>query len=256
MSDTSAEPQNKTAELLEPTDYGEFLLRNRSEILYVLRQLLDRGSQITIFFNEGADLILTTLLAVNEEGLVFDHGASADTNQRALGAAKLFCITSLDKVKVQFILHGFKTVKHDARAAFFASLPDSVLRLQRREYFRLAMPLTRRLACHIPLEEGQSIEVDVVDLSGGGLAMVAPPDVLHVEPEKEFADCSIDLPEIGTITATLQILTVFELTLRNGIHVKRAGCKFVNLPGTMSNQIQRYITKTERERKARESGLL
>lgn len=256
MSDTPPEMRNKPVELLEPADYGEYLLRNRTEMLQVLRQLLDRGSQITIFFNDGADLVLTTLLAVRDDALIFDLGASTEANRRALDAARLFCVTTLDKVRVQFILRGLKPITHDGRPAFRAVLPESVLRLQRREYFRLTMPLTRRLTCQIPLQSGRNIEVDIVDLSGGGLSVVTPPDSAQFGPEMEFSGCRIELPEVGSITATIKVLAIFEITLRNGTHVKRAGCQFVRLPGTMANLIQRYIIKTERERKARESGLI
>ena len=243
------------AELLEPSDYGEYLLHNRNEILQVLRQLQDRSSQITIFFNEGDDLILTTLLAVGDDGLVFDYGPIEEINKRAESVVKFFCITLLDKVRVQFILKGLKRFAYKGLPAFRADLPDSVLRLQRREYYRLTMPVTRRLTCQIPQNNGQTIEVEIVDLSGGGLALVLPREGLDVEPDREFANCHIELPETGSITANIKVLTVFEITLRNGNQVKRAGCRFIDMPGTMANKIQRYIIRIERERKARESGL-
>jgi c-di-GMP-binding flagellar brake protein YcgR len=256
MSNNPTDLRKKPVDLLEPTDYGQYLLHSRSEMLQVLRQLLVGNNQITVFFNDGADFILTTLLAVTNEGLVFDSGANTEINKRAFSAAKLFCTSSLDKIRVQFVLHGLKSITHDGRPAFSAVLPDSLLRLQRREYFRLVMPVTRRLICQIPLGDDDHLDVDMIDLSGGGLAMVVAPDRMRFEPDMEFANCRIELPEIGFITVTIKVLTTFEVTLRNGAHVKRAGCKFVNLPGNTTNLIQRYIIKIERERKAHESGML
>jgi flagellar brake protein len=256
MSSLFTAMKNSAVELLEPSSYGEYLLRKQNEILYLLRQLLVRNAQITIFFNEGADLILTTLLAVTDDNLIFDIGASADINQRALEVNKLFCVTLLDKVRVQFILCGLALTTHGGRAAFRTALPDNVLRLQRREYYRLIMPLTRRLPCQIPLADSRHIEVAIVDLSGGGMAMVAAPDSVQFEPEMEFPHCRFELPETGIVTATIKVMTSFEVTMRNGIRVKRAGCKFIDLSTPMINMIQRYITRMERERKAHESGLL
>ncbi len=256
MSSLFTEIKNGAVDLLEPADYGEYLLRSDNEKLQVLRQLLARNAQITVFFNEGSDLILTTLLAVTDDSMVFDVGANVDTNQRALEAAKLFCVTLLDKVRVQFILRGLKITTHGGRTSFSAALPDSVLRLQRREYYRLTMPLTQRLPCQIPLDDGRLIEVAVVDLSGGGMAMVAAPDTVTFEPEMEFPNCRFELPDAGIVTATIKVMTSFEVTLRNGTRVRRSGCKFTDLPAPMINMIQRYITRMERERKAYESGLL
>lgn len=256
MSNTLSDAPNPSIELLEPADYGQYLLYSRSEIEHLLRQLRERNCQISVFFNDGADLVLTTLLNVSSEGITLDCGGSSNTNLRAQKATRLFCVTTLDKVKIQFILSGLKSVEHEDRPAFHAAFPKDMLRLQRREFYRLVLPLTRRLTCQIPLDDEHSIAADVLDLSGGGLAMVIPPKNARFDPGMTFPNCRMELPDTGVITATVQVLTAFEITLRNGSHVKRAGCKFIDMPGTMTNLIQRYIIKMERERKAYENGLL
>ncbi|MCK9285131.1 MAG: flagellar brake protein [Rhodocyclaceae bacterium] len=256
---TAAIDEDKPSELLEPSDYGEYLLRTRNEIRSVLKALVEHVAQITIFFNEGKDLLLTTLVAIEERGLIFDFGASSEMNRKAQEVGKLFCITSLEKVKVQFILRGLKKIDYQGGPAFLADYPDAVLRLQRREYYRLTMPVTRPLKCLIPLPavggEHKHLEVHVVDISGGGMAIVIPPDSLPLVEGTEFTGCTIDLPDVGTVTATVRILSVFEITLRSGAHLRRSGCEFVKLLPQMATLIQRYIIKVERERKAREAGL-
>lgn len=253
------EPSSKPNPLLEPADYNQFLLHTRTEIRYVLRSLVENVSQITIFFNEGKDLLLTTLAAYDDEGLIFDYGASSEMNRKAQEVEKLFCIATLEKVKIQFILKGLRTIEHEGRPSFRAAYPETLLRLQRREYYRLTMPVTRPLTCIIPLpdKDGQadSFSVNVVDISGGGLALVAPPEHVPFAPNTEFPNCRIDLPEIGTVVATLKVKSVFEVTLRSGTVLKRSGCEFIKIPSPMITLIQRYIIKVERERKARESGL-
>jgi c-di-GMP-binding flagellar brake protein YcgR len=252
--------QDKVPELLEPSEYDEYLLHERREILHVLRALNEQVCQITVFFNDGTDFILTTLLSVSDSEITLDYGADAELNQLAGAANKLFCITLLDKVRVQFILRQLQQTTYDGRPAFKAILPDSLLRLQRREYYRLTMPVTRRLGCQIPIPQTDGsvslVDVDIVDISGGGIAIVAPPEEVRFESDMEFPKCRIELPDVGVIIAAIRVRTVFDITLRNGTHVKRSGCAFVNLPGAMATLIQRYIIKTERELKARESGLL
>lgn len=261
MADTEAPNKNPTAtaELLDPGDYSQFLLRNQTEILFVLRALVGKGANITVYFNEGKHFLLTTLLVVDEATIILDYGSSEDMNRKALEAEKLFCATQQEQVRIQFILRGLKKVKHEGRPAFSAAFPDSLLRLQRREFFRLNLPLLRPLRCIVPvtLPDGsqEPIEVKVADISGGGVAIVAPPEDMGFEPDAEFSNCRLELPEVGFVVTTLKVCAVFEMALRNGSIVKRAGCKFINLPGAMMNQVQRYITKVERERKARESGL-
>ena len=259
-SDNAAKPQTTPVEApLEPADYTKYLLRAKAEILFVLRSLLAAADRVTLHFNEGRDLLLTTLIAVDDNGLSLDFGSDPETNQRALAADKLFCVTSHDKVRVQFLLRGVKRVDAADGPALRAELPDALLRLQRREYYRLTTPIARPLKCQIPMTAADGslhrVEASIIDISGGGLAFVVPPVGVEFAPDMEFANCRIELPEVGYIVAKLQVRNLFDVTLRSGAHVSRAGCQFLDLPGNMLTLVQRYIVKVERERKARESGL-
>jgi c-di-GMP-binding flagellar brake protein YcgR len=97
-----------------------------------------------------------------------------------------------------------------------------------------------------------SVEADVVDISGGGLAITVPPNGIVFEPDMEFADCRLMLPEVGPIATALRVRNLFRITNRDGSVVLRAGCEFLNLSASMASSIQRYILRTERERNARE----
>lgn len=245
--------------LLEPAAYPQFLLRERAEILFVLKSLMNCRAQITAFFDEGKEMLLTAIVAVAEDHLILDPGPSRETNLKALAAPKHFCVTSLDKVRVQFILRGLVETEFGGRPAFRAALPEEVLRLQRREFYRLELPVMRPLYCRmpIPLPEGKLAlhEAQVLDLSCGGVGLSAPREPLPFAAGMRFADCRLELPEVGFITATIEVRHLFEVTLRNGTRLRRAGCAFLDLPGPQMTLIQRYIIKVERERKARAAGL-
>jgi c-di-GMP-binding flagellar brake protein YcgR len=245
--------------LLKPEDYSQYLLHSENEILFILRSLLARAARITVYFNQGKDFLLTAVVAVAEDGLVLDYGSNMDMNRRAEAAEKLLCVTNLDRVRIQFELRGVKQIDFAGRPAFAAALPDTLLRLQRREYYRLTTPIARPPKCRIPLAraDGTKATVDaiVVDISAGGLAVVVPPEGVAFEPGMEFPGCRVELPEVGILVATLVVKNRFEVTLPSGARVTRSGCQFADLPGSMLILVQRYIIKAERERKARESGL-
>ncbi len=245
--------------LLETRNYAKFVLHGKKEILAVLRKLQNDVSLVTAFFDAGREMLLTTLIEISDDGVVLDFGADSGTNRKALLADKLFCVASQEKVRVQFEIGRLSQITFTGRPAFRTALPNSVLRLQRRDFFRLAMPITRPLKCSMPRadEEGNVsfVEMNMVDISGGGLALTVPKGAT-LEVGAEFPDCSIELPEVGTIKVTLAVRNVFEVELRSGARVTRAGCSFVKPHGATLALIQRYIMKVERERKARESGLL
>ncbi len=247
------------APVLDENEYDKYMLRTPVEVQAVLRSLRDRTAQITIFFNEGGDLLLTMLLAVEKDHLILDFGADAEVNRRAVLADKHFCLTTLDKVRIQFALGGFRQVDYEGRPAFRAALPDELLRLQRREFYRLTTPAARPLKCLMPLPlPGGGLhlhEANVYDISGGGLGISMPPEEVPFAAGRVYPNCRIDLPEVGMVTCTIKVCSFFEVPLLNGARSRRAGCEFVDLPGPMMTLIQRYIIKVERERKARASGL-
>lgn len=254
----STPPTRSLADFLPGDKYSQYLLTSKNEMFAVCRGLFEHVSLISMIFNGGQDMVLTTLVSWGENGMLLDFGASSETNEAALKADKLFCSAQLDKVEIQFILRGVKRVVVDGRPCFHAQLPESILRLQRREYFRLLTPIIHPLRCRFRCDDATgnsvSLSAPVVDLSIGGVSLSGLPGDLPLETDMRFADCGIDLPEGGSIVSPLRLCWVTEVVSRSGVPSKRGGFEFVRLPQSTSTQIQRYITKTERERKARESG--
>lgn len=242
-------------ELLKADDYHQYLLREPREMLFVLRQLAARRAHLTAYFGADEKSLPTSIVAISpdEQSLVLDMGPDSKLNAEAAASNNILCITQLDKVKIQFLLEQCELITHEGFPSLRCALPRSVLRLQRREYYRLAAPTGTPLRCTIPLPGGgtETIDARVLDISGGGIAVVVPPQGLNFGPEQEFKNCRLELPEFGPITATLRIRNVFRLVQRNGIETLRAGCQFVDLSTATANTIQRYILKVERERKAR-----
>jgi len=70
-----------------------------------------------------------------------------------------------------------------------------------------------------------------------------------------LSDCKMTLPEEGLLVARLCVRNKFDVTTRGGARYVRVGCEFIDLPGARMSMVQRYITRIERERKARLSGM-
>lgn len=249
-------------ELLKSDDYSRFLLDDRLEVAVILRGLVQKRCIVTAYPDGSREFFLSSVLSFDEDRqrLVLDPPADEQARERAAAAASLACTALLDKVKVQFSVGPLQAIDFEGFPAFSAAAPDQVLRLQRRDYFRLIAPVSHALECTIPVpgEGGEisSFKARVIDISGGGIAIIVPPRDLPFSPEVEFHDCRLMLPDLGIVTARLQVRNVFEITNRNGIRMLRAGCQFMGLSGNASSMIQRYILKIERERSARERGAL
>lgn len=262
----NSEPQHieTTGFELEQVElYGKYILSAPIEVLFVLRSMLRRGCMATVYFNQGRSFFLTWLLTIDGEAgqLILDIGSDEAVNREALRATRLIVTASLDNVKIQFVLDGLQLTRFDGRPAFLADIPSSLLRLQRREYFRLETSLSDPLHCRIPIAAADGtahvLELTLLDISGGGLSLMAPTEIGdYFKTGTIFSDCRLEIPHESVIAATLCVRSSFIVSPRNGTkEYLRVGCEFVNLPGTRLTVIQRYITRVERERKAKQSGL-
>lgn len=232
--------------------YSQYMMHTRAEIGQVLRAISRQTEMVTAYFNHGQEFFLTAIADVdpNQGRLIVDCGADEAVNARALAAGKILFVTSQDRVKVQFSVSRLERIQHQGKPAFRAPFPAELLKLQRREYYRLAMPMGSPVVCVIPEAGNGRLEVTVADISVGGVGLSGFPMVMALEIGQQFANCRIALAEEGTIASALEVRNIQELTLRNGTQVKRAGCQFIDLPPVHQAMIQRYIIRVDRERRA------
>ena len=259
-----AEPEQSPPqfELEQSDDYSQFLLHSKAEILAVLRTIIQKGAMITAHFDQGNSFLLTSMLALSADNrqFILDIGSNDEMNRRALLATKLIFTSVIDRVKIQLSLPGISQTQYQGRAAFLAEIPEKLLRLQRREYFRLATPIANPVKLNTIARRAdgsaQRVEVPLLDVSGGGIGlMVSPAQIELFERGTTLNECKMLLPEEGLLVATLCVRNSFNVTTRSGSHYVRVGCEFVALPSARLSMVQRYITRVERERKARLSGL-
>ena len=249
---TSGKTHSPSQFEIQDDDFSRYLVESDKEIAFILRAVAQKGEGLTAYFNQGNDFILTTILDVDADNdtVILDYGANEIFDRKILGANRILFMTAQDKVRIQFTVNHIERINYEGDPAFKINLPESLIKLQRREYYRLATPIMKPLVCTFPLEEGKSVDLAIADISIGGIGAINPPSTFKFEIGAKYQGCHFVLPEIGTIVAAMQIRNAFEITLKNGSRTMRAGCMFVNLPGTMESMIQRYIIKLERERRA------
>lgn len=249
-------PAETNLEIQHPDQYRRFFIGNRREIAQILKQVLER--HVLISAHAGGDVLSTSLLKVDEaqDLLVLDGAQDPQQMRRMLAQREIICSAQPERIKVQFRLHNAQAGEFQGGPAIVAPLPDELLRLQRREYFRLHAPAAHQLNCQIPVIDpnGKLVtrESRVLDISGGGLAVLVPPEGVELQPGMEFENCQLNLPDTGVLRFKLVVRNLFQATNRNGIKMLRAGCEFVGLPNNAATAIQRYILRAERERSARE----
>jgi flagellar brake protein len=169
--------------------------------------------------------------------------------EAAVRSRSILCTTQLDQVKMQFRMGPCQRGIHDGTDSIRSPLPDALLRLQRRENFRLATTIGPALTCKFLFEGKKPIEARVLDLSTGGLSLAIPTKTVSLHPGMELEECRILLTGIGAVEVDLRVRSVFLISAQAG-DVQRVGCQFISLSPEIRNSIQLYIMDVERKRRA------
>jgi c-di-GMP-binding flagellar brake protein YcgR len=236
-------------------DLAQYRIQSRREILSLLRNVSQKKQLVRMIFNEGADTIVTSILEVDAEGVVIDRAPEKLQNERILASENISFETMLDRIRILFFSTQVEPCIYEGQPAYFIDLPTSLIRLQRREHYRVFTPGCQ---VHIPLQTEHGIDNVVVpmrDLSAGGLGLVDEQMILDNTPGHIYMNCRVVLSDGQTIVSHLEISNSQDIKLANGKHQRRLGCKFHEAPNSMLIAVQRYITKVEREQNAKATGL-
>jgi flagellar brake protein len=251
-----------TGGLLNPELHPELIIRNPAEILSTLRRLRDSRVLVNVHLDRGQNGFVSALLDASNEAVILDVSPDEWINERARSAGVLICSTQLDRVRIQFELAGVTATTHQTRPALQAALPLEMLRLQRRDSYRLPVPQHSRIDCVIRLPHpdqteasGQTVEHEprVVDISTEGVALLLPNPDLPLTVGTLLQDSVLSLPEGDSARLTLRVQNLQHITLPNGTQNLRLGCQMIGASPRFVAQLQRYIFKIERERKLLEN---
>jgi c-di-GMP-binding flagellar brake protein YcgR len=241
-------------------NWHDYEVTSRREIIALLRGIAKSKQLIRMLIHGEADVCVTSILDVDQDTgvVILDCSIDQQQNKRALGANRLNFETTLDKIRILFESEQLSEIKFEGQPALAMPVPESMVRLQRREYYRMATPVSNpvRVAITLPPElGGTTCLLALADISCGGVSILDNKLELDNTIGKNYTNCRIDLPDIGPVPMTLQVRNSLDITLLNNKPNRRIGCAFVNLSRGALAQVQRYITRLERERNARMAGL-
>lgn len=201
--------------------------------------------------SESGEVFLTTLLAADAERgrLIFDCSGSQEANRHVLASARNVFFARPDGIAVQFVCGAVKEAFFEGSRAFSVALPNSVARLQRREFFRIETPRGKPLVLFARRDDGALLKWIEHNISVDGIGVESPLRPEGLSLGLRLPNCHFALPEDAKdfhFAATVRHCQ--EITHRNGNTYWRIGLQFDNLSSADKMRIQRYIAKIEHER--------
>ncbi|HUH60717.1 MAG TPA: flagellar brake protein [Candidimonas sp.] len=236
-----------------------FLVSSKYEIYSLLRAIQVKGALLRMHIPGREVAIITTILEVDNDSntLIVDNSADEDFNRRIVKAEEISFDTMLDKIRIQFTVPEAASCMHDNRPAIRLPMPVAVTRIQRREYYRIDIPVTAPAYCLFTLEDSgqtKTVKLEIKDISAGGISVQDHDRSLDHTQGTTYKACRMDLPESGQVVTDLRMMRALNVTLPNGKETWHLGCKFIELPGPMNIIVQNYIGKLERRLNAKRRG--
>jgi c-di-GMP-binding flagellar brake protein YcgR len=236
-----------TASLSNDEIEDKYFLLSRIEILSVLNELAHRREPVSVYFGGGQHFILTVLLSARPDGLVFDLGGDEKANRLLEKAQQCVFIGFPDGIKIQFTGLNPERFMWGDQEAFWVPIPERVIRLQRRDSYRILLPIVKALHAKFYDADAKTLgNWAMHDLSVAGFGIYT-----EGEPPFKVGD---QIPQVTIDIATKSPLfcpvSVKHITFieRTRLGKYQVGFSFVNLPHTMDIAIQKTILNIEYER--------
>jgi len=236
-------------------DDEQFTVHHPKEVSQILAELSKNKAILNVSFNHGNDQCLTTIIGVDSEkrAVYLDIGLDAGFNKKLLESNHMV-ISKNDGIRIRWTSAKITLVKLKDGEALKIALPRSMIRLQRREFFRSPTPLVHPLICYVPYHhpinksENTVFELMLIDASLGGIGTVLSgplPPVMEVGTV--FEDCKLKLPNYGELNISLCVRNVKEIISKSGALRHRIGLQFTDVSKVDERLIQRYVFNLERE---------
>lgn len=238
-------------------DLSHYQVHSPKEIIALLRSIGERNQLVRMVISGGNESVVTSILKIDEANrtVIIDCGPTATVNQRIEDSENISFETVLENIRIMFGAPFAERCMYEGLPAFRIALPGSLVRLQRREFYRVPTPISNPVLCTLTMPAtteapATALTMALHNISGGGIALVDEKKLLDTAIGHIYYNCKLDLPG-GGVQVDLQVRNSHEITFSNGRSIRRVGCMFVDLPKGADAAVQRYITRLEREQNAK-----
>ena len=241
-----AKGKQNSAENLE-----EYLIENQAGVIGKLKLLAKNNTMVTAMYNNGASSMNTAVIEVirDMDLVVLDIGPTESQNEQLLNANRIFFKAEMDGVDAQFTANSITRAKLKGEPVFAIPIPENMLWVQRREFFRVRIPLGAPAYCEIKQVDGSFRKYKVYDMSSGGLSIHDEFEDLEVDNDVVLSACKLELPEHGHSQVNLKVCNIIPMKIGDKPAGRRIGCAFVNLGMSFAATVQRYINTVEAQRR-------
>jgi c-di-GMP-binding flagellar brake protein YcgR len=228
-----------------------FLIDSPEKIISKLSILLRNKCLLTAYFGDNDDSFITTILEIdkNDNVFIFYHGCKKNLIEQLFNSSKITFKTDYLGAEVGFDTIKLEKIHYQGVSAFAASIPTSILWMERREFYRVKSPASKSSYCQLTLKEQEPVSLKLYDIGLAGFSMLTDSKEIAdlMIPDTFFEQCKLILADTGEDIISFEIRSKYIINPEDSNRMEKIGCKFTQITPTFENAIQRYVLQIERE---------
>jgi c-di-GMP-binding flagellar brake protein YcgR len=231
-----------------------FLIRSPEQIIGKLSILLKNKCLLTVYYGDNDDSFITTILDIDikKNRLIFYHSPKQDAIEQLLNSPIITFKTEYLGIKIAFDAIRMAKTQHQGVSVFAIPIPESILWIEARDFYRVKSPVSKSSYCQLTLEDQEPINLKLYDISLAGFSVLnAASDISALMiPDTHFEQCKLILADTGEDTISFEIRSKYVINPdnpENSNRIEKIGCKFTQITPAFENTIQRYMQQIERE---------
>jgi len=236
----------------ETRDNGEENVTSRSVIIATLHQLKTEHELLSVRVPGCADTASSAILSIREEQDCYylDELNLPSTHKAFLQARKAIIHCRLQGMEIRLPCRLQKASINSGIALYRVCIPNRMIRVQRRQHFRLRLNPGVLVPVTVPSLEGHRASGEAFDLSAGGVgAFINTHDI--PSRGQVLTGVAIALPQSPSFRANVEIrfARIDEIH-----HTLRIGGRFVNLKRNQERVIAHFLAEQQRKRRRHSPG--
>ncbi len=231
-----------------------FLIKKQSRIISKLQVLLKKKCLLTVQYGNPNKTFITTILEIIlvDSILIFYYATKKDDINELFTSEKISFKGDYLGVKFAFDAFKINEYKHNGLSSFATLIPDRLLWLEARVFYRLKTVASLYGYCHLTLENNpEPLKFKLLDISIAGFSMVIDsPEISTLMVPKNYSvlDCKILLEQTGEGTVSIEVRNKSQFDDEDQKRIVKIGCKFTKISPTFEDIIHLHMGKLEREK--------
>jgi flagellar brake protein len=231
-------------------DYeSAFLIRSPEKIISKLSILLKNKCLLTAYFGDNDDSFITTILDIYIKNnlLTFYHSPKESSIEQLLNSPIITFKTEYLGIKIIFDATKVAKVQHQGVSVFAIPIPESILWIEARNFYRVKSPISKIGYCQLTLEDQEPINLKLYDIGLVGFSVLNASREISalMIPDTHFEQCKLILTDASEDTISFEIRSKYIINPGNSNRIEKIGCKFTRITPAFEDTIQHHMQQIE-----------